>query len=395
MKHTKWMLRAVSTLCALLLLTASLASCGKKDTVKATEVVGTVDGKEVCYDELYYLVNGYAETVRAKHGEDTEAIRAELDQLFRENVLGTYAILRLCENHGLTYDENEWKDEINSSIDADIENTAAGDEDAYYADLEESGKTRRLLRFYFGVDVLYTQLMTVYPQKGLVVGSEEELTRIFREQFAHVYHLAVFEDGYSTPNATPEKLAEAREALATGQTTMYQLIKNGYTEDISDTAADGWHVVRGSADPVYEEAAFALMIGGVSPVIQSKGENNAGAYVDCYYVIQRFEMDDAYINNHFDELQEDYYGTVIAADLEEVEATLSFTSNEFYNSLDLANLQKPHESSGGWWIALAVTGGVILVAAAVILPVVILKRKHRKKNLAVIQKKAGGAHETK
>jgi hypothetical protein len=176
---------------------------------------------------------------------------------------------------------------------------------------------------------------------------------------------------------------------------MYDLIKNGYTEDISDSAADGWHVVRGSADPVYEDAAFALSVGGVSPVIRSKGENNAGAYVDCYYVIQRFEMDDAYINAHFDEMQEDYYGTVIAADLEKVTATLSFTPNEFYNTLDLASLQKPHESTGGWWIALAVTGGVILVAGGVVLPIVIVKRKHRKKNLAVIQKKAGGTHETK
>lgn len=394
MKNRNIVLRVLAALCGVWLLGTSLCACGaEKDTVKAKTVVGTVDGRDVYYDELYFLVSNYMDSAKDAYGEDGSALSAELDRLFRENVIRTYAMLRLCEDHGLTYKESDWKDEINAAVSSEIEDTAGGDEDAYYAYMEKTGKTKRLLRYYFGTETFYNQLLSVYPEQGLVCDQEADLIRIFREQFIRVYHLAVFDDGVTSPNATPEKLAEAQEKLKNGETTMYQLIKHGYTEDISDSAADGWHLIRGTMNEAYEEAAFSLAVGEVSDVIAAKGIGNTGDYVDCYYVIQRFEMDDAYINDHFDEMREDYYGSVIAADLEEVEKTLAFTPNDYYETLDLTQLKKPHETSRTWVIVLSVGGGTLAVAAAVVVPVLLLKKKHRKKNIAALPPKRRNHHD--
>ena len=80
----------------LCVLALSLLSCGANPhgkTVDAETVVGTVDGKDVYYDELYFLASNYA-------SDDIDA--EELKNTVYKNIIENYAILALCEKAGVT-----------------------------------------------------------------------------------------------------------------------------------------------------------------------------------------------------------------------------------------------------------------------------------------------------
>ena len=383
MKRYSVCVRVLACVLTLLMLVAALTACGASaNPAKPDEktVVGTVDGEKIYYDELYFLVNRYMESAKKTYGEDTDALRTELDRLFRENVLSSYAMLRLCEKHGLTLDEKEWKDEINAEVDALVYEYYNEDRKLMDADMEKLGLSERYLRYLLATDLLYSQLLYVYPEKGLVPTKESELLRRINDEFIHVYHLAIFDDEGDDPAANRAKINEAHHLLKSGEKSMYDLIKAGYSEDFSDVSASGEYIISGTMDEAYENAAFSLRIGQVSGVVEAMGENNDGQLVPCYYVIQRFEMDETYVKSHFTELVDEYYGSVIAADLAEIKKTLSFEPSELYGELDLANLPKFDTDNTVLVIVLLSLGCALAIAAVV--AVILIKRKHARKNIS-------------
>ena len=170
---------------------------------------------------------------------------------------------------------------------------------------------------------------------------------------------------------------------------MYRLISKGIpvdaenyescNEDVLDISGDGYYITRGTMNEKYEEAAFSLEIGGVSEVIETLGENNRGDVVSAYYVIQRFELDQNYIDKHFYDLQDEYYSAVIYTDMNEIKKDLSFTPNEFYEGLDLLDLLEPDERSSTWLVVVCAIGG-LAIGTGVIICTVLLVRKFKKKN---------------
>lgn len=380
MKRTT-LLRVLCAAMAICLLFPCLFSCGKQEaTVNETQVVGTVGDQEILYDELYCLVQRYYDTVKETCGSDPVKMQAELDRLVKEHITANPAILALCGSLGLAYDEKDWKDEIDKELDEIVSKSYGGDENAYLEDMRTMGLTERYLRYTTGLDLLYGSLLKEYPERGLVVKTDGALKQYIKDNFIHVYHLALFNDTEEEKAANYQKMSEAAELLQSGKATMYQLIKKGYTEDFSDVSAEGYYIAKGTMEQAYEDTAFALGMNEVSGVVEAMGKNNQNKTVSCYYVIQRVAIDEEYVNSHLTLLQNEYYGSVIAADLDEIKKTLSFTPNEFYDSLDLCNLLPPVRESRAWIVALCVSGGILLLAAAVI-PVVIVKKKHAKKNV--------------
>ncbi len=389
-KHT--LTKMICVLLTFLMLLPCLVACGKKDdpSISAKTVVGTVNGKNVYYDELYYLVTNYMPSVKESVSpDDAEAVRTELDRLIRENIVVNYAILGVCESVGLTYDERALSDRVDKTLELTIQNSFGGSKEAYRESLAKIGLTERYLRYTLGLDLLYSDLLTAYPEKGLVAKDEAAIRAYIEENFIHVYHLALFNDEGDDPAVNLAKITEAREMLAAKETTMYQLIKNGFkdkngntvlcNEDVLDISGDGYYITRGTMDEKYEAAAFSLKIGDVSEVVKTLGENNYGNVVSAYYVIQRFELDQNYINEHFYELQDEYYSAVIYNDMNEIKKELTFTPNEFYGELDLLTLPKPNERSNTWFVALCAIGG-LAIGAGVVVSVVLIVRKFKKKN---------------
>lgn len=369
-------LRALAATLTVLILLPCLFSCGDSDTVSVKKVVGTVGDVEITYDELYFLAINYGEATKGE----------ELDRLIRENVITNAAILMLCERNGLTYREKDFKDEIDEEIAATVEESFNGDRDAYLEAMRAYGLTESYLRYSTGLELLYGQLLDVYPEKGLVPSDEDAVLAYIRENFIHVYHVAIFNDKDDDAVANRSRMEDAYEKLSSGEYSMYDLIRRGYSEDVSDPAGNGYYISKGSTEKAYEDAAFALAIGEHSGIVESMGENNLGEYVSCYYLIQRFELDETYLDTHYYELSSAYYGSVISGDLAEIEAELSFTPNEFYLSLDLDHLLPPREHASFLLpLIISISVGVVLIGGSTAI-VLILKAKHRKKNLSYTKK---------
>ena len=376
------LLRTLSLCLSLLCLVLPLCSCASEgEELDQKTVMGTVGGREVYYDEIYYMAKGYESLVNQTVGEDAAKRNEAFRSLIAENVTTTYAMLALCEEKGLTFDEKELADEIDERVDAYVAQYFDSKED-FHASRREEGLTERYFRFTLGVELLYGELLSVYPDKGLVPSTDAELRGAIKKNFVHIYHLVLFNDEGDEPQKNLQKITEAHEKLTSGEASMYDLIKAGYSEDFSDPSGKGYYLVKGTMEPEYEAAAFGLDVLGISDVIESQGENNQGRLVPCYYVIQRFAMDEDYLEEHFYDLQKEYYSSVIASDMEKLRATLKFEPNAQYDALDFNDLPTVKEGNTALvvWICVGI-GAVVLTG--VIVAVVLIKKKHKKKNLPV------------
>ena len=140
LKHT--IAKAICVLLSLIMILPCFVACEKKEatSISAKTVVGTVNGKNVYYDELYFLVKNYFPSVKESVSpDDADAVRAELDRLIRENIVVNYAILGVCESVGLSYDERALSDRVDESLNLTIQNSFDGDKEAYRESLVEMG----------------------------------------------------------------------------------------------------------------------------------------------------------------------------------------------------------------------------------------------------------------
>ena len=156
------------TLVLLLALTLPLLASCKSRPIPADKLsltpVGTVDGREIYYEELYFLTKSYLPTMESMLGENKESLNAALDATIREHIVTNAAILRLCENEGLSYDEADkaLKEVAQTYVDGLIETEFDGSRDDYRAGIAEIGMTDHYLRFNAMVDELYGQLPALY-----------------------------------------------------------------------------------------------------------------------------------------------------------------------------------------------------------------------------------------
>lgn len=368
---------------ALPLLAACQSRAIPADKLALTPV-GTVDGREVYYEELYFLANSYLPALERKHGEDTEALRAELDATVREHIVTNYAMLRLCENEGLTYDEKDdaLTEAAQNYVDDLIETEFGGSRKDYRKSLREIGMTDHYLRFNARVDALYAKLPTQYGQQGLLPVTDDEIRTYVKEHFVRTWHIAILvEDGESYE----ENRAKAEQALAllqSGAKTMYDMIGSTYNEDFSMITTDGYYFPHGTMDKAYEDAAFALEIGESSAIVESTGiSNKTGHTVPCFYVIERLALDEAYINSHLTALADQCANALVASRLDAVTETLSFSPNEFYDTLDLTALDAPGD--GVDVAMILIIGGIVLAVAGATTAVVLVVVRKRKAHALV------------
>ena len=386
MKQTSSVTIKLIALCLLLALALPLVSACKSRAIPADKLaltpIGTVDGREVYYEELYFLAKNYLPTLAQKHGDNREALATALDLTVREHIIANYAMLRLCENEGLVYDENdkELKSAAQEYVDLLITNQFDGSRRNYRDGIDEIGMTDHYLRFTARVDTLYNKLPTLYGEQGLLPTEDDAIRAYVKNNFVRTWHVAVLvEDGESYE----ENRAKAEEALAKLQngTSMYNAIKK-YSEDFFLTTLDGYYFARGTMDETYEKAAFSIAIGERSGIVETTGiSNETGNSVPCFYIIERLPLEDDYVNSHLTDLADKCSDAIIATKLDEVSKTLSFVPNDFYLSLDLTDLEAPAEAVDVPLILMI--GGIVLAVSGTATAItLIIKRKRKTRALA-------------
>ncbi len=379
----KTLLRLFALLLALTMLCPTLLACAKEEeptAIDAETVVGTVGGIEITYDELYFLIKTYEASLKAEHADDSAALAEALDELVDKEIVANAAIRLLCEEHGLKYKPRKLADEVDTRLQSILTSDFDGDEEAFRASMAEHGLTEHYLRYTTGLDILYGELTSVYPEKELVITSTPALRAYVLENFICTYHIALFNDTPEENAANLDAATRARRDLLLGKKTMRDLIGSKINEDYSDVSGSGHYLTRGTWDEAYEKAAFSLKVGEVSEVVLASGESpKTGATVPTYYVIQRAELDENYVDKNLSTLQDEYYASVIYTDLQEVRDSVSFEANEFYASLDLTDLLPPVEqkSNTALIVVLCSVGGALLVGGG--LTAFFLIRRKKKK----------------
>ena len=367
--------KIISLLLVLVLLVGCLASCAPSQT----KTVGKVGEFDVPYDEFYFLATSYKKGLEAKYGEyDTldaekaEQFDNELRELVYSNIITNHAILTLCKEDGLTLDSEGLDERVDEYVDEVIIPQFDLDKNNYKSSLALYGMTDRYVRFTVSVDMLYSDLKTKLLEKSDIANDDVKMKDIIKQEFIRTWHVAVINHDGESIDDNRTKAEAALAKYRSGSSSMYELIGD---HDVDPEIKDlnGVYFARGTWNEIYEEAAFALKIGEVSGVVETN---------EAFYIIQRLEIEDDYINKNLYDLREKYIGSVIYEMLDKKKAELKFEPNEFTEGLDIASLEAPEES--GLVIALVMGGAALLLAGAVV--VVILVKKKKSKALAVKKK---------
>ena len=379
MKRNSVIIKIFAVIMVMLAVFPMLVSCKKRERA----VVGTVNGREVCYDELYFLVNSYKDSILESCNGDEALARQKLYELVMEDIVANCAILELCADYGLELDSV--KSEVEDQVALTITQEFAYDEKAYRDSLKANNITEHYYEFVTGVDILYSKLPAKYEESGKISVDEDNIIDFVKNNFIRVNRIVRINE---TDDMDEDNLAKMEEALAllNAGYSMTYLIEHNYTHDYKDVSAKGYILTRGEMREDYEAAAFALEVGEISGIIKSRCESNLeNKYVDCYYIIERLDLSDEYIEDNFYELKTKYINAIIASDLEAKRETLEFVPNEEFYKLDLLNLPQPRKSLTVFGLIMIIVGSVALVAVIVIM--IIRKHSLKKKNIHAVAKK--------
>ena len=378
---TKPFVKLISIIFVLVMLAGALTSCGSP--VKAKTVVGKVGEFEVRYEELYFLSVNYAQILDARYGEYSTldeqaraAYDAELCELVYENVVTNHAILTLCKKYGLTLDSEGLDERVDKYVENMIATEFGGSRSDYKNSLSEYGMTENYVEFTAAVDLLYSDLLTKLLEDGTIPNGDDEVISIINEDFICTWHIMVANDEGDDIAENRALIEEALKKYNDGKMSMFELIGSKYNEDLS-VPFEGNYIARGHADKEYENAAFALEVGEISGVVESRGVTANGDRVSCFYLIKRLPIDMDYVKANLYELKEIYYDGVMASMLDEVRATLSFEPNEYCKSLTLTSLDEPRTLNTAVIVIAAVTS--VAAVASVVIIVVRKKKKALKK----------------
>jgi len=379
--RTKRYIKVLSLLISCLICLASLSSCAFGGELRSVGKVGEYD---VPYEELYFLANSYKASLEDKYGEyatldaDTKAVfDGELKELVYSNIVTNYAILSLCKKDGLTLDSDGVDERVDEYIGLIIESNFDGSKSDYKESMKAYYLTDHYVRFTSAVDILYSDFLANEFERSEDELSEEALSEIVKNEFARTWHIMIFNDEGESVEANRAKAEEALSKLRDGSMTMYKLIGSSYNEDLSLSSLDGIYFAKGTRDKAYESAAFALEVGGYSDVIELSYENPQGAVVSAFCILQRLEIEDAYVKQNFAGLRDEYVNSKISGMLDEVKKELVFEPNEYGTSLELAALEDATALSTTS-IVLALVSLVLVAAVAVIVVIVIKKKKASK-----------------
>lgn len=396
-------IKGITLILVVAMLATSLVSCESqaiKSNKDALAIVGSVGKYEVTYEELYFLTHTYSAFLDATYGEDasvsdkkisvkengeekevvlSEYYSEKLRDLIFENIVSNYAVLTLANEAGLSLDSDDMKDRIQASVDLYIESEFEGKRSEYKKWLKSEGITDNYVRFTLGVDQLYSDLVTEYLKTGIISDDVDYINEYIRKEFVRTWHIMISNEDGSSDNY--DRAAEALEKINSG-TSMYKMIGSKYNDDLTPGTLDGHYFTKGTMDKAYEKAAYSLEVGEVSDIVASVGKDN-GRTIDCYYIIQRLELDDEYIEKNFDTLKSDYYISIVYDMVEELQSSLSFALNDYGRSLDLLALEEPSTTDP---VIVLIVGSVIfgIVIIALVTATVIVMKKRKEKQLRLL-----------
>jgi len=160
-------------------------------------------------------------------------------------------------------------------------------------------------------------------ETGPLALTDEEVIESYKRDYVRARHILISTQEATSDAEFGQALKEAEEVLArlnAGED--FATLLNEYNDDPGATE-EGYYFTTGQMVESFEEASFALEIGGRSEIVQSSYG---------YHIIERLPIEDEYVNSIVDDLY-DYYSYIAYAQLiyDTVDAMEVETTEAFFN----------------------------------------------------------------
>ena len=318
----KTVFRVLCALLAVLLLLASV-SCGKNgekllESSKAEKTpVMKIGGYDVPMEMYRYLALNYKRDLEAGEssdvwlGEGGAALLEELDHDVSAALAYLYATVSLADDYGIHADDAYITDTVEMRMKALYEEYD-NDYEAYVEYLRSYNMNDSVYRFFIRNDVLAEELVAEMEKRGEIPTDDASLRAILAgDEVVRVKQILVTAEDMTEEEAeTAANLLLDRVRAGENFDTLVQ--KEGRDLYMFNNP-DGYYISRGSYHREFEDAAFSLAVGETSGVIRT----DAG-----WSILKRYEKEQSYLNEHFDDLADEYITGQYNIRLEEREAAL-------------------------------------------------------------------------
>lgn len=314
----------------------SLISCGSKyelpeSSEEELETVLRVGDYEVPFELYRYFFMNYKRTYDEGDESHWDKLgEAEsfsmLDGLARDSITRIYATLALALDYKIDYKSGAVQREVIKTIEEYIDMECDGDMEIYKKDLEGAFMNSSVFRFVMAEFECESRLFDALVDEGKIVTDDETIMNaITGGEFCHAKQILIMNNDEDDPE---ENRRIAEEVLAKAQAgDDFDRLVAEYGEDTEMiTSPVGYYFTHGELIEEFEEAAFALEIGELSPIVESP----LG-----YHIILRCELDPMYVAQNFEDLAEAYKTSKFYFAVNEKIETLTVTEAERWRSLSM------------------------------------------------------------
>ena len=324
--------RILTLAVAILTVLMAVTSCssGIKSTDEQARVIGECGGYDVRYEELRFLTLTCKAELESKYGENifsevsSEWIgnySKELEEMVKKQLCQNYASLITFKENGIKTTDGETKSYVNDCVEAIMEEYES--EEEYLAYLEECYMTDHVLRSNMALESCFYR----YYDK-IAKELDEEAYNAVMNADGFIRTMSIFiKNDKGEDVSRNRKDAETVHAEILAGAPLSSYIGTKYNQD---TGICDYYFVKGYFDEEYEEAAFALEIGEISPVVETD---------EGFYIIQRMELSDTYMLGNIEALKSIYLECKMYETINKLADELAFEFNDFGKSIDLVTME--------------------------------------------------------
>lgn len=316
----------------------SLTACNDKKVLDSTKVekkvVMNVGELDVPLEIYRYVALNYKSSYEAGKtqdiwlGDDGAALLSEIKSAISDTIVRMYATPAMCIEYGIGIDDTYITDSLDIKMDA-IYEEFDNDYEAYVEEIKRYNMNDSVYRFLVREDLLADELLYKMIERGEIPTDTDQLSEIIdSDDFIRVKQILVASDNGKTPEENLRRAEELLEMANSGDD--FDTLVQNYGEDLfMFNNPDGYYFARGCMHESFEDAAFELEVGEISGIV----ETNAG-----YSIIKRYEKDQKYIDDNFEELCTSYIDGLYNMAVEKFAETLTAVPTEELDNYSIFTL---------------------------------------------------------